>query len=72
MTQREKFATQVPPEVLADVREIARVEGRQLQAVVEDALRAYVERGAAPRPEVMAHFHDSFERNRNLYKLLAD
>ena len=35
---REKFATQVDPKLLATVRGLAREEGRELQALVEEAL----------------------------------
>ena len=35
---REKFATQVNSEILSEVRSIAKGEGRQLQAIVEEAL----------------------------------
>jgi len=40
---REKFATQVDGDVLAKIRAIAKTEGRQLQAVVEEALKAHIE-----------------------------
>ncbi|HWH32655.1 MAG TPA: hypothetical protein VNU01_08285 [Egibacteraceae bacterium] len=75
MTERpEKFATQAPHELLAEVRDIARTEGRQFQAVVAEALAEYVtrKRGSRPRPEVLAHFEASFERNRELYRRLAE
>ena len=35
---REKFATQVDSALLDSVRKLAKSEGRQIQAVVEDAL----------------------------------
>jgi len=35
---KEKFATQVTSEILADVRALAHSEGRQLQALVDEAL----------------------------------
>ena len=35
---REKFATQVNSEILAAVRTLAQSEGRQLQALVDEAL----------------------------------
>jgi hypothetical protein len=37
---REKFATQADPDVLADIRKPAQQEGRQSQALVEEALLA--------------------------------
>jgi len=36
---REKFATQVDSDLLAAVRQLAHDEGRQIQEIVEDALR---------------------------------
>ncbi|MDE0029234.1 MAG: hypothetical protein OXU42_07530 [Deltaproteobacteria bacterium] len=70
---REKFSSQASPELLAAVREIARQDGRHFQAVLEDALRTYVENRALdkPRAAVMAHFQASMERNRRLGELLA-
>ncbi|MDO8290852.1 MAG: hypothetical protein Q7T44_16680 [Parvibaculum sp.] len=73
MTAREKFATQADPELLAQMRELAKSEGRQLQSLVEDAFRAYLaaKQTARPRDNVMAHFRDSVKRNGELYKRLA-
>ena len=70
---REKFSSQAAPELLSAMREIARIEGRHLQAVLEDAMTSYIEtrRQQNVRPEVMAHFHASLERNRRLGELLA-
>ena len=70
---REKFSSQAAPELLSAMREIARMEGRQLQAVLEDAMNTYIEtrRQQNVRPEVMAHYRASLERNRRLYELLA-
>ena len=70
---REKFSSQAFPELLAGMREIARREGRHFQAVLEDAMRVYIESKDREkvRPEVMAHFRASLERNRRLYELLA-
>lgn len=44
---REKFASQADPSLLSAIRQIAESEGRQLQVVIEEALRDYVERSAA-------------------------
>ena len=70
---REKFSSQASPELLKTMREIARKEGRQFQVVLEDALREYIESREQQkvRPEVMAHFRASVERNRRLLELLA-
>ena len=70
---REKFSSQAAPELLAAVREIARKEGRHFQAVLEEALREYIENRAQGKPQasVMAHFQASVEKNRRLGELLA-
>ncbi len=73
VSTREKFSSQAAPELLSAMREIARIEGRHLQAVLEDAMSSYIEarRQQNVRPEVMAHYRASLERNRRLYELLA-
>lgn len=74
MTQRKKFASQAPPALLREVHAIADEEGRQLQAVIEEALREYVERkrGERPRESVLAHLQASVEQHRDLYRRLAE
>ena len=71
--RREKFSSQVDPELLAQMRKIASDDGRQFQAVLEDAFHAYIEERSQKkvRPEVMAHARASMERNRELLELLA-
>ena len=71
--KREKFSSQVDPELLASMRKIASDDGRQFQAVLEDAFRGYIESRSnrKVRPEVMAHARASIERNRELLELLA-
>ena len=73
MVAREKFSSQAAPELLMKMRAVARIEGRHFQSVLEDAMREYLDNKAQPkvRPEVMAHFYASLERNRRLYELLA-
>ena len=70
---REKFSSQASPDLLSKMREIARDEGRHFQAVLEDAMSVYIESRTQPtvRPEMMAHFRASLERNRRLGELLA-
>ena len=72
--QRVKYSSQASPEVLSTMREIARSEGRQFQAVMEEAMEEYIanRNRERPRPEVMAHFRASVERNRRLMELLAE
>ncbi|MDP3553025.1 hypothetical protein [Methylocystis sp.] len=70
---REKFATQVDKDLLAEIRKIAKDEGRQLQSVIEDALRAHVEERskAKPRRHVMDAYRSSLPRYGGLYEKLA-
>lgn len=72
-TAREKFATQVDPEVLSELRELANAEGRQLQALVEEALVDMIEKkkGTRPRADVMALYEASHDRYASLYEKLA-
>jgi len=71
---REKFATQVDADVLAAVRALARDEGRQLQALVEEALADLIEKRkqSRPRPHVMGAYLASHDKYANLYKKLAE
>lgn len=73
VASREKFSSQASPELLSALREIARKDGRQFQAVVEDAFQGYIDsrEQRKVRPEVMAHYRASLERNRRLAELLA-
>ena len=70
---REKFATQVNAEVLATIRAIAEKEGRQLQALVDEALMDLIEKrkNARPRPHVMGAYLASHDKYAELYKKLA-
>ena len=70
---RKKFSSQASPELLDALRAAAREEGRHFQAVLEDAMRGYLEAKAREtvRPEVMERFRASVERHRLLGELLA-
>ncbi|MCZ2147265.1 MAG: hypothetical protein LC126_05770 [Bryobacterales bacterium] len=75
MTQtREKFATQVNSEILKALRALAQEEGRQLQALVDEALADLIakHKNARPRPHVMAAYLASHEKYGPLYKKLAE
>jgi len=71
---REKFATQVNADILSAVRTLAEKEGRQLQALVEEALADLIEKhkNAKPRPHVMAAYLASHDKYGPLYKKLAE
>ncbi len=70
---REKFATQVNSEILSTIRAIAEQEGRQLQALVDEALADLIEKRkqGRPRPQVMAAYLASHDKYGELYKKLA-
>jgi hypothetical protein len=71
---REKFATQVNAEILATVRSLAKTEGRQLQALVDEALADLIEKRkqARPRTHVMAAYQASHDKYADLYQKLAE
>ncbi len=71
--KREKFSSQADAELLATLRELAKKDGRHFQAVLEDAIRDYIENRTheKPRAAVKAHFQASVVRNRRLGELLA-
>ena len=71
---REKFATQVNSGILSVVRSLAEKEGRQLQALVEEALADLIEKhkNARPREHVMGAYLASHEKYGPLYKKLAE
>ena len=70
---REKFATQVNSKILSAVRALAENEGRQLQALVDEAFADLIEKrkSAAPRAHVMGVYLASHEKYASLYKKLA-
>lgn len=71
---RVKFSTQVNPQLLKQVRDIADAEGRMLQAVIEEALRTLVEerRQSQPRARVLAAYQAGVAAFDPLYKKLAE
>lgn len=71
---REKFATQVNSRTLAKFRRLAQSEGRQLQALVDEAFADLIEKREQnkPRAHVMAAYEASLEKFGPLYKKLAE
>ncbi len=71
---REKFATQVKSDILSAVRTLADKEGRQLQALVDEAFADLIEKRkkATPRAHVMGAYLASHEKYGPLYKKLAE
>jgi hypothetical protein len=70
---RQKFATQVNARTLAAVRRLAEKEGRQLQALVEEALNDLLEkhRNDRPRAHVLDAYRRSLAQYSEVYKKLA-
>jgi len=70
----KKFATQVNAEILAALRSLAKAGGRQLQALVDEALADLTEKRKqeGPRSHVMAAYQASHEKYAPLYKKLAE
>ena len=70
---REKFSSQASPEVLATLRRIAEAEGRQFQAVLDEALRDFIEgrKKGQPRRHVLEAFARSINEFDQLYRELA-
>jgi hypothetical protein len=70
---REEFSSQAAPELLAALRQIADSQGRQFQAVLDEALRDYLDRHQQDRPRrhVMASFAESLVEFDSLYRELA-
>lgn len=71
---REKFATQIDGALLADLRGLAKQEGRQIQALVEEAIASLIgqRRQGTVRPHVMSAYQKSHARYAPLYKKLAE
>jgi hypothetical protein len=71
---RQKFATQVDSRLAANLRKLARKQGRQIQGLVDEALADLLEKHgiAPPRPHVMRSYLASHEGYGLLYKKLAE
>lgn len=53
---REKFSYRASPQVLASLRQIAESQGRKFQAVLDEAMREYIDRQQRERPRRHAMF----------------
>lgn len=71
--EKEKFSTQVDAQVLSSLRALAEKEGRQVQILVEEALKDLLEkhRRQNPRTHVMTAYLSSHEPYKSLYERLA-
>jgi hypothetical protein len=73
LNKRVKFASQADASVLAELRALAEADGRQLQALIDEALRDYLEKrkSGRARPKVMEALRDSMREHDVLYRELA-
>jgi hypothetical protein len=73
MKALRKYSSQADPDVLKALQAIADQEGRQLQAVIGDAMREYLARRQqqAPRRNVLEAFQKSLKERDELYRKLA-
>ena len=71
--KKVKFATQLAPDVLESLRRMSADEGRHMQAILDDALREYIENRQAgkPRKHVLAALQASMAEHDALYEALA-
>jgi hypothetical protein len=72
--RRKKFSTQVNSEILSAMRALAETEGRQLQALVDEAFADLIEKrkNTKTRPHVMSAYLASLEQYGVLYTKLAE
>ena len=70
---QDKFSFKISSEVLAALHQLAASQGRQPQALVDDALREFLERQQrdSPRQHVLSAFASSMNEFDALYKNLA-
>ena len=73
MPTRRRLSTQVDSALLDELRTLARDEGREIQALVDEAIAALLEqrRQGTARPHVMAAHQRSHARFAALYEKLA-
>jgi hypothetical protein len=71
--EKEKFSTQVDKTVLENLRALAEAEGRQVQFLVEEALRDLLDKRRAQKPRdfVMSAYLKSHDAYKSLYERLA-
>ncbi len=73
MAVRQKLATQVETDLLAQMKELAQQEGRQIQFLFEEAIRDLLEkrRQTKLREPVMRKYEESVAEYGALYDKLA-
>ncbi len=70
---KEKFASQASPELLDAMRQLAEEEGKQFQALLDEAMREFLERRNTnkPRQHVVEALGLSIQEFDSLYQKLA-
>lgn len=73
MSGLRKYSSQAEPELLDAIQAIADRDGRQLQAVIGEAMREYLARRQEqpPRRNVLEAFQKSLKERDKLYRKLA-
>lgn len=71
--QREKFATQMSPRVLSDLRDLAKAENKQIQALLEEAVLDLLDKRRFNQPDsdFMAAAEDVMKKFPETLKYLA-
>lgn len=69
----KKFSTQADPELINELKLIAKKEGKQFQSLVDEAFRDLIDKkkNAKPRKHVMDQFNQSLNKLDSLYEKLA-
>lgn len=69
----KKFSTQANPELIYELKLIAKKEGKQFQSLVDEAFRDLLDKKkhAKPRKHVMDQFNQSLNKFDSLYEKLA-
>ena len=68
---RQRFATQVDPDLLEGVRALAKAERRPLDALVDEAFADLLSKHRQPRSHVVSAYEESHARFAALYEKLA-
>ena len=75
VTTKERLSDRLEPKLWAAMQKEADERGCDVVVVVQDAVRLYFEAKAQTpsrsRPEIMAHYQASLDKNRKLAELLA-
>ncbi|MGH8945098.1 MAG: hypothetical protein ACRDVL_03000 [Acidimicrobiia bacterium] len=68
---KQKISSQIRPELLAEVGQLAAAEGRQLHSVLDEALTEWVAKKRDEAPQIIGRARFSREQRRKLHEELA-